>query len=246
MLQQAMPSWGKKISMQLEVQDLTITYGAVRAVRGVSLVVKPSMCVSVVGSNGAGKSSLLRGIAGLVPLDSGHITLEEQNLTLLPAHSRVSRGLALVPEGRNLFPQMSVRDTLILAGAHQRRGKWNINAVLELFPRLADRFKVAAGNLSGGEQQMLAIGRALMLNPSVLMLDEPSAGLAPRLSSDLIYTVSLLVREGLGILLVEQNVHAARLITDHAMVMDNGIIVRQGGRDLLVDDQHLIRSYFGV
>lgn len=230
----------------LTVDDLRVSYGPITACDSISFNMTKAECVAIVGSNGAGKSSLVEAIAGLIVPERGRVLYGSKEVTDTPAYERARSGLVLVPEGSRLFPQMSVRETLAIAAGHARAGPWNVDAVFELFPELKDRTAALAGNLSGGERQMLAIARGLVLNPEIIMLDEPSAGLAPRLMADVIKAVAQLVGAGLGVLLVEQNVHAARRLAQRVIVMEQGRIKASGGPDLLGDDEELRRTYLGA
>lgn len=224
----------------LRVRDVQICHGRVPAVHDVSLDVEAGRIVAIVGANGSGKSTLLRAVAGLLPVSRGEILLEGQPIQRLPAHRRVRLGLALVPEGRHLFPRHTVQRNLEL-GAYTRRDRAEIQASLErvygIFPVLADRRAQAAGTLSGGEQQMVAIARGLMSSPRLLMLDEPSWGIAPILVNKIFDTVGAIHRAGVSILLVEQNVPRALSLADRAYVLQTGRVVLQGtGKELLGSD----------
>ncbi|MCA0242073.1 MAG: ABC transporter ATP-binding protein [Proteobacteria bacterium] len=229
----------------LELQDLRIAYGAIEAVKGVSLRVGAGEVVALIGANGAGKSSLLKGIAGLEPLAGGRLLIDGRDCGGVPAHRRVGLGLALSPEGRGVFPDQTVRDNLLL-GAYTRRSgaeaRERIEAALarefQRFPRLHERQHQLAGTLSGGEQQMLAIARALMSEPRLLLLDEPSLGLAPLIIVDIFRSIRALRDAGLTILLVEQMANQALAVADRGYVLGTGRITAQGsGRELLADPQ---------
>lgn len=224
---------------------MTVTYGAVTACRQVSLTIEPGTCLALVGSNGAGKSSLMKAIAGVEPY-SGRVMLGGQDMADLRAHKRARAGLVLVPEARHLFREMTVEETLRLAESNARPGPWNRDSIYELFRSLDRRRDSFAANLSGGEAQMLAIARALVLNPTIMLLDEPSTGLAPAVMNEVAETIGALVNEGLGLLLVEQNIQAARRIADRVMVMENGVIVQEGGPEILESGKDLRRAYLGM
>ncbi len=224
----------------LEVRDVRISHRRVPAVHGVSLSVEEGRILAVVGANGAGKSTLLRAVAGLNRVDSGEILLEGRPIHRLPPHRRVALGLALVPEGRHLFPRLTVERNLEL-GAYTRRDRAEITSTMDMvygtFPVLRKRRTQSAGTLSGGEQQMLAIGRGLMSHPRLLMLDEPSWGIAPMLVDKIFETIAAINRGGVSILLVEQNVQRALSLAHHAYVLQTGRVVLDGtGAELLGSD----------
>lgn len=232
----------------LEIGDLHVAYGQVQAVRGVSLQLRAGQIVSVIGPNGAGKSTLLAAAMGLLPA-RGSIRFEGQDLQALDVQARVARGLCLVPERRELFGALSVLDNLTL-GAYLRRLRADalrrrLESVYERFPRLAQRRAQRADTLSGGERQMLALGRALMSAPRVLMLDEPSLGLAPLIVRDILAIVRGLRAQGVAILLVEQNARAALHSSDHGYVLENGEIALSGRAQALADDPRVQASYLG-
>jgi branched-chain amino acid transport system ATP-binding protein len=216
----------------LEIRDLTVRYGGIQALHGISLSVPQGSIVTLIGANGAGKSTTLRTISGLVPLASGSIRFDGEEISGWPSHRIVASGLAHVPEGRLVFPELSVRENLMM-GAYLRRDRREIAAdmawVGEFFPRLRERIAQQAGTLSGGEQQMLAIGRALMGRPRCLMLDEPSLGIAPLLVETIFARLVDLKKErGMTILLVEQNASLALKVSSHAYVMETGRIHLEG------------------
>ncbi|MGB7961698.1 MAG: ABC transporter ATP-binding protein [Propionicimonas sp.] len=233
----------------LEVKELVVAYGRVNAVKGISFTVDKGQIVTLLGTNGAGKSTTLRAISGLLKLVSGEIWFEDERLDGLPAHKVVERGVAQSPEGRRLFRKMSVEDNLKL-GAYSRRDssgiKVDMDRVYDLFPVLGGRRSEPAGLFSGGEQQMLAIGRAMMSRPKLLMLDEPSMGLSPIMTQTIMRTIRELQSEGVTILLVEQNAQAALSLADRGYVLEVGqIMFSDTGRKLLGDDR-VKRAYLGA
>ena len=233
----------------LQVRDLALNYGGVRALDGVSLDVPAQQITTVVGSNGAGKSSLMKAIAGLERPSAGRITLEGESLLGLTPSAIVARGLALVPEGRELFPRMSVLENLLvgatLVGSAAARRR-SMDRVLALFPVLARKLGAMAGSMSGGEQQMLAFGRALMAEPRVLLLDEPSIGLAPIIEEQLIASIRDVSQDlGMAVLLVEQNAMLALESSQQAYVLELGRVVRQGPSAELIRDPGIVASYLG-
>ena len=232
----------------LEVSDIHTRYGSIEALKGVSLTVEEGEVVTLIGSNGAGKSTTLRSISGLTPASSGKITFDGQDITRTPAHEIVSSGIALSPEGRHCFPRMTVRENLDL-GAYRRRGPEvaaDLERVFELFPRLQERERQKAGTMSGGEQQMLAIGRALMARPRLLMLDEPSMGIAPILVQRIYGTIGEINRSGVAILLVEQNANYALDIAKRGYVLETGRVVLANASAELRDDPEVQRAYLGT
>jgi branched-chain amino acid transport system ATP-binding protein len=233
----------------LEVNDIHAHYGGIEALKGVSLSVDEGEVVTLIGSNGAGKSTTLRAITGLTPASSGSVVIDGEDVTRVPAHEIVDRGIALSPEGRHCFPRMTVRENLDL-GAYRRSKDTGVAAdlerVFELFPRLKEREKQKAGTMSGGEQQMLAMGRALMANPKVLLLDEPSMGLAPNLVQRIYETIAEINRGGMTILLVEQNANYALDISRRGYVLETGKIALSGPSDQLRDDPEVQRAYLGT
>ncbi len=232
----------------LEVKDLRVAYGRVRAVKGISFVVEQGQVVTLVGTNGAGKTTTLKTISGLLRPESGEIWFEGQRIDKTPAHEVVVRGLAHSPEGRRIFPRLSVEENLML-GAFARRDRAGVGKDLdrafELFPILKERRSQPAGTFSGGEQQMLAIGRAMMSRPKLLMLDEPSMGLSPLMMQRIMSTIVDLKSEGVTILLVEQNAQAALSLADHGYVLEVGKIVLEGTGRALLTDENVRKAYLG-
>ena len=233
----------------LEVSDIRARYGAIEALKGVSLTVEEGEVVTLIGSNGAGKSTTLRSISGLTPASAGTVTFDGEDITRVPAHEIVVRGIALSPEGRHCFPRMTVRENLEL-GAH-RRAKGpevgeDLDRVFSLFPRLQERERQKAGTMSGGEQQMLAIGRALMARPKLLMLDEPSMGIAPILVARIYETIGEINKSGVAILLVEQNANYALDVSSRGYVLETGQVVLLGESTKLRDDPEVQRAYLGT
>jgi branched-chain amino acid transport system ATP-binding protein len=232
----------------LEVSDIHAHYGSIEALKGVSLTVEPGEVVTLIGANGAGKSTTLRSISGLTPASAGKITFEDEDITRVPAHEVVSRGIALAPEGRHCFPRMTVRENLDL-GAYRRRDAEvadDLERVFTLFPRLMERAGQKAGTMSGGEQQMLAIGRGLMARPRLLMLDELSMGIAPILVLRIYETIKEINRSGVAILLVEQNANYALDISRRGYVLETGRVVLADDSSQLRDDPEVQRAYLGM
>jgi branched-chain amino acid transport system ATP-binding protein len=231
----------------LQVKDLRVSYGAINALHGVSLEVQEGEIVSLIGANGAGKSTTLRALSGLVRPKSGQITFQGQDLTKTPAHRIVAMGMGHVPEGRRIFAAMSIRENLELGAyiADPKKFQQNLEGVFERFPRLKERAHQHAGTLSGGEQQMLAIGRALMLQPKLLLLDEPSMGLAPVLVEEIFRIIVELNRKGTTILLVEQNAAMALAVANRAYVLETGRVVLSGRGEELRADPAVRSAYLG-
>ena len=233
----------------LRIDQLVVRYGPIVAVQGVSVNVERGEIVALLGANGAGKSSVLNAVAGLVAVGEGRVLFGDQEIQREPAERIVRRGLALVPEGRRVFPKLTVADNLRLGGVPQRDQSALAETrerVLELFPVLRERGTQAAGTLSGGQQQMLAIGRALMSSPSLLLLDEPSLGLAPIIVDEIFALVARLRDQGTTIVLVEQNVHRALEIADRAYVFAHGVVDRAGPAAELRASAEIERAYLGI
>lgn len=232
----------------LEVKNIKVYYGNINAIKDISFEVNEGEIVTLIGANGAGKSSILNTVAGLIKPKSGEIIFDGQGIIGIPAHKIVSKGMALCPEGRRIFQQLSVKENLEM-GSYTRPANEvsdSIEKVYELFPRLKERYKQIAGTLSGGEQQMLAMGRALMSKPRLMMLDEPSMGLAPILVEQIFDIIKNLHKSGTTILLVEQNAQMALSIADRGYVMETGRIVTGGtGKELLRDDA-VKKAYLGT
>jgi branched-chain amino acid transport system ATP-binding protein len=233
----------------LELHDVEVAYGDLPALRGVSLGVEEGETLSVVGANGAGKTTMLRAISGLLRPRAGRILLDGARLDQMPSHVIVARGVVQVPEGRKIFPGLTVKENLELgsyvaaARAHRRQ---SLARVLGLFPRLAERQRQAAGTMSGGEQQMLAIGRALMARPRILMLDEPSLGLAPIIVQEIFRIIAEINRLGTTVLLVEQNTRQALSLSRRGYVLENGRIALEGSGAELLGNEHVRRAYLGM
>lgn len=232
----------------LEVADLHVSYGAIKAVRGISLSVEQGQIVTLIGSNGAGKTTTLQTISGLLRPAAGAIRFMGETISGQPAHQIVRRGIAQSPEGRGVFANLTVAENLDL-GAYTRNDKPAIAAdiehVLTLFPRLRERFRQLSGTLSGGEQQMLAIARALMTRPKLLLLDEPSLGLAPQIVQQIFSIIRKINAEGVTILLVEQNAHMALSVAHHAYVLQTGEIIKHDTARKLLEDPDVKKAYLG-
>ena len=232
--------------MLLELDDVHVYYGKIEAIRGISFEVNEGEIVTLIGANGAGKSTTLKTISGLRTVTQGEIRFNGQVITRMPGHKRVLAGISQAPEGRGIFPGMTVVENLHM-GAYARSGDFSkdLAKVYDLFPRLAERKRQAGGTLSGGEQQMLAIGRALMSEPKVLLLDEPSMGLAPMLVNQIFSIIEEINRRGTTILLVEQNAHQALKIAHRAYVLEIGRIVKSAPAADLLDDPEVKAAYLG-
>lgn len=232
----------------LKIENLVVRYGMIEAIKGISFEVNDGEIVTLIGSNGAGKTTTMHAISGLIKPASGKITLDDKELTKMPSHKIVSLGLAQVPEGRRVFSQQTVEENLLL-GAYSRKDKTaindDLNHIYELFPRLLERRKQAAGTLSGGEQQMLAMGRALMANPKILLLDEPSMGLSPLLVKEIFRIIQDINKRGTTILLVEQNAKMALAIADRAYVLETGKITLEGTGAELAASEQVRKAYLG-
>lgn len=232
----------------LKIENLVVRYGMIEAIKGISFEVNDGEIVTLIGSNGAGKTTTMHAISGLIKPASGKITLDDKELIKMPSHKIVSLGLAQVPEGRRVFSQQTVEENLLL-GAYSRKDKAaindDLNHIYELFPRLLERRKQSAGTLSGGEQQMLAMGRALMANPKILLLDEPSMGLSPLLVKEIFRIIQDINKRGTTILLVEQNAKMALAIADRAYVLETGKITLQGTGEELSASEQVRKAYLG-
>ena len=231
----------------LKVENINVYYGAIHAIKGISFEVNDGEIVTLIGANGAGKSTTLQTISGLLHSPTGSITFQGENIAGVPAHKLVSRGLAQVPEGRRIFLNMTVEENLEM-GAYTRPGSEvapHLERVYALFPRMKERQKQVAGTLSGGEQQMLAMGRALMSDPKLIMLDEPSMGLAPILVEQIFDIIQELHKAGTTILLVEQNAQMALSVADRGYVLETGKIVSSGSGKELLSDESVKKAYLG-
>lgn len=232
----------------LQTYSLGVTYGGLQALQDISIQVQAGEFVTVVGPNGAGKTTLLKSISGTVPLQTGRILYKERDLAKVPGHTRAAMGMAHVPEGRKVFPTLSVLENLVLgsyrAVAQQQR-QTSLHMVFQLFPVLYERRRQAAGTLSGGEQQMLALGRGLMLCPDLLLLDEPSLGLSPRMVETIFDSIVRIRSAQLAILLVEQRLVEALELCDRGYVLEAGQLVLEGSREVLLGDERVRRAYLG-
>ncbi len=235
--------------MLLEINNITLLYGRIQALHGISLTVEQGEIVALIGANGAGKSTTMRAISGLRPIASGTIRFDGQDITRLRADLRVVRGISQSPEGRGIFPGMTVLENLEMGADTRRDGaaiRQDLDRVYELFPRLKERARQAGGTLSGGEQQMLSVGRALMSRPKLMLLDEPSMGLAPMLIQQIFSIISEINQQGTTILLVEQNAQQALSRAHRAYVLETGRIVKSGTGTELLHDPAVKDAYLGV
>ena len=232
----------------LEIKDLEVYYGLIQAIKGISFEVNEGEVIALIGANGAGKTTILHTISGLIAPKKGSITFEGQEITKIPAHKIVENGLAQVPEGRRVFPSLSVLQNLKL-GAYTRKDKKEIDDTLKMiyerFPRLEERKNQPAGTLSGGEQQMLAMGRALMSKPRIILMDEPSMGLSPIFVNEIFDIIKQVSASGTTVLLVEQNAKKALSIADRGYVLETGKIVKEGKASDLLNDEAVKKAYLG-
>lgn len=238
----------EKKSPMLEVKDLHVHYGVIEAIKGISFEVNQGEVIALIGANGAGKTTTLHTVTGLIKPTSGSIFFEGKDITKVPSHKIVSLGMAHVPEGRRVFAQLSVYDNLLM-GAYTRKDKEEIQNTLQVvydrFPRLEERKNQMAGTLSGGEQQMLAMGRALMSHPSIILMDEPSMGLSPIFVNEIFDIIKQVSKAGTTVLLVEQNAKKALSIADRAYVLETGNISLEGDADKLMNDDAVKKAYLG-
>jgi len=236
--------------MRLEIKDLHVHYGKIEAIKGISVTVNQGEIVTLIGANGAGKTTTLKTISGLRPVSSGSIIFDGQDISKLPAHARVRLGISQAPEGRGIFPGMTVLENLEMGKYHLKMKQSEIAEDLEkvygLFPRLKERASQDGGTLSGGEQQMLAIGRALMARPKVLLLDEPSMGLAPQMIANIFRIITEINNQGVTILLVEQNAQQALNRAHRAYVLETGSITKEANAKDLLNDPHVKAAYLGT
>ena len=229
----------------LELKDVVVRYGGIEAVRGVSFVVRSGELVTLIGGNGAGKTTTLSTVSGIKRPYAGEISFLDERIDNLPAHEIVELGISQSPEGRRIFPRMSVRENLVMGTFARGKAKTDIDRVFQLFPVLKERHKQAGGTLSGGEQQMLAMGRALMADPKLLMLDEPSMGLAPKFVARIFELLKEVHSQGVTILLVEQNAHLALQIADRGYVLESGEIVLEDDAKKLLGNEAVRKAYLG-
>jgi branched-chain amino acid transport system ATP-binding protein len=232
----------------LNIQSLHVSYGAIHALKGISISLSEGEIVALIGANGAGKSTTLNAISGILKPDSGQVIFDNEEITQATTVEIVQKGIIQVPEGRKIFARMTVKENLEMGGyslSNKDKLRENISRVYEIFPRLKERRKQLGGTLSGGEQQMLAMGRGLMADPRLLLLDEPSMGLAPLLVEQIFTTIARIKNEGVSILLVEQNAQMALAISDHAYVLETGKVVLEGSSDSLMENQMVKQAYLG-
>jgi branched-chain amino acid transport system ATP-binding protein len=236
--------------MRLEIKDLRVHYGKIEAIKGVSVVVNQGEIVTLIGANGAGKTTILKTVSGLRNVSSGEITFDGQNINKVPAHQRVDLGISQVPEGRGIFPGMTVLENLEMGKFNRKDRKAemdeDLDRVYTLFPRLKERTAQAGGTLSGGEQQMLAMGRALMARPKVLLLDEPSMGLAPQMIANIFRIITEINKQGVTILLVEQNAQQALQRADRAYILETGNVTKEAAAADLLNDPAVREAYLGT
>ncbi|MEY4087488.1 MAG: hypothetical protein RIU70_598 [Actinomycetota bacterium] len=236
--------------MRLEIKDLRVHYGKIEAIKGVSVVVNQGEIVTLIGANGAGKTTILKTISGLRPVSSGEITFDGENINKIPAHERVDLGISQVPEGRGIFPGMTVLENLEMGKFNRKDRKAemdeDLDRVYTLFPRLKERAAQAGGTLSGGEQQMLAMGRALMARPKVLLLDEPSMGLAPQMIANIFRIITEINKQGVTILLVEQNAQQALQRAHRAYILETGNVTKEAAASDLLNDPAVREAYLGT
>ena len=232
----------------LEIKDLEVSYGIIKAIKGISFDVNEGEVIALIGANGAGKTTILHTITGLITADRGTVQFEGKEITKVPAHKIVGMGMAHVPEGRRVFAELSVYDNLMM-GAYTRKDKKEIAETLAMvykrFPRLEERKKQMAGTLSGGEQQMLAMGRALMSKPKIILMDEPSMGLSPIFVNEIFDIIKAVSASGTTVLLVEQNAKKALSIADRAYVLETGKIILEGDAKVLMNDERVKKAYLG-
>jgi branched-chain amino acid transport system ATP-binding protein len=236
--------------MRLEIKDLRVHYGKIEAIKGVSVTVNQGEIVTLIGANGAGKTTILKTISGLRPVSSGSITFDGQDLSKVQAHQRVDLGISQVPEGRGIFPGMTVLENLEMGKFNRKDRKdemdEDLDRVYTLFPRLKERTSQAGGTLSGGEQQMLAMGRALMARPKVLLLDEPSMGLAPQMIANIFRIITEINKQGVTILLVEQNAQQALQRAHRAYILETGNVTKEAAASDLLNDPAVREAYLGT
>ena len=236
--------------MRLEIKDLRVHYGKIEAIKGVSVVVNQGEIVTLIGANGAGKTTILKTISGLRPVSSGSVTFDGVDINKLPAHKRVDLGISQVPEGRGIFPGMTVLENLEMGKFNRKDRKdemeEDLDRVYTLFPRLKERTSQAGGTLSGGEQQMLAMGRALMARPKVLLLDEPSMGLAPQMIANIFRIITEINKQGVTILLVEQNAQQALQRAHRAYILETGNVTKEAAASDLLNDPAVREAYLGT